>query len=245
MKSAPMTPQFAPPPISTPPQSLPPGISQTEVDLIGRDNPDALAKLAAERSRDQGNAPASAEQVAAAGAPPPPAPEPAPKREMLYVLDLSAQDENGRTHELFIDGLIKQFHFKRAVPTALPPFVAVKFLKYPDSFKLTDEHGDLIPFQNTPKQPHELQAGERFRLARDATVANYGELHTSALQLRVLQLDGGERFKDSRDREGMIEFIIRSIEAKEKKNLGREASLGIEEFTPPPENDSALDNGTW
>lgn len=172
-----------------------------------------------------------------------PAPQPAAPP-MMHVLDLSATFEP-RIHEMAIDGLIKQFKFLPRQPTALPPHIAVKFLKYPESFKLTNEDGDLIPFQNTPKQPHELQAGERFKLDPDATIARFNELHTPALLVRTLQLEGGERFAGSKDRQAMIDFIIAKTEEKRSKNMGREPGLGIEEWTPPPENDSALDTGAW
>lgn len=205
--------------------------------------------LAAREARIAANEAAIAEReerLAKLLAEPIPAAAPEPKRTLMHVLDLSATPTSGkREHEIMVDGLMRVISFEPSKPTPLQPHIAIKFLKFPESFKLTDEAGELLPFQNTPKQPHELQAGERFKLDRESTIARYDELHTPALQIRVLQMDGGEVFRDSRDRQAMIAFIITKTEEKLKKSVGREDPLGIDEWMPPAENNDALDTGSW
>ncbi len=161
-----------------------------------------------------------------------------------FVVDLSAVSEP-RYHDVIIDGTLRQVKFTRGEPTAMPAHVALKFLRHPDAFKRTDEHGTPMPFSMAPKQPHEMEAGQKFKLERDQTVALMSELHTPALKARVLAIEGGERFKDSRDRDAMIEFLIAKTEEKQRKNIGAEPGLGIDEFTPAPEHDSSLDTGAW
>lgn len=173
----------------------------------------------------------------------PAAPKAAPK--LLHVLDTTAQpptfDANNRviagprTHEMPVDGFTKSFVFEHGKPLPLPPEVALKFLKH-DAFKLTDEAGNIKPFRRRPKQPDELQAGEALVLKDDETVATYEELSSAALQARVLEMPGGEKFKSNPTRAALIEFIVAAKLTTRKLNTSKEIEVKPDEFVPTAED---------
>lgn len=165
-----------------------------------------------------------------------------PKAEWMWILDTTAVAEM-REHVMMVNGTISKYEFHARRPTLLHPAVAVKFLAEP-AFRLTDADGVIQEWSAVPKQPHQLQAGERFHLDANQTVARYDELTGNAIKIRALQLPGGEAYSASRDKDAMVAFIIEQTDILRRKNIGREAMTGgvsdLEEFTPAPENDSVF-----
>lgn len=161
------------------------------------------------------------------------------KPSVLYVMDTTAQPPNvKRSHEMIVDdkGTRKSFTFEQGVPLALEPSIALKFLKH-EAFKRTNEKGEPLPFKRLPKQPEELQAGEKLVLADDQTIANYDELSTHALQHRVLEMPGTQRFAgDKPSRPEMIAFLV-SAKAKAKATPPelRRREPEVEEYEPDAE----------
>lgn len=153
----------------------------------------------------------------------------------FYVLDTTAIAGKGeRVHQMMVDGLLKNFTFQPGIPTLLPIEVAIKFLKH-DAFRLTDKDGTLQAYNRRPKQPDELGAGERFSVPDHQTVANYTELTNAALQQRVLELPGGEGLPDLKNRQMLIDFIIKTTVERRKANAEKKPDIGADEFIPPPE----------
>jgi hypothetical protein len=140
--------------------------------------------------------------------------------------------KGSRVHEMMIDGRKRAFVFEHGVPLAVEWPVAIRFLR-DEAFRLVDENGEELPFQRTPKQPHELEAGQQFRLGDEETVARYEELHDEALRLRAMQIPGGERFGRSTNRDAMVEFIMSANASRRRENTARPPS--DEEFTPDEE----------
>lgn len=170
-----------------------------------------------------------------------PKPEPAAP---WYVIDSTAtpKDERvygsgPRTHEQIVDGVHMPFTFEYGKPLAMPEKIARKFLKH-DAWKLTDASGTVLPFQRPPKQPHEAQAGEQFKLADNECVARYDELSNEALKTRVLEMPGGEKFADAApSRKAVIEFIVQTKLAIAKANTSKVPDTGKDDFVPEPELD--------
>lgn len=155
-------------------------------------------------------------------------------KNQMHVIDMTAlPGQDDREHQILVDGVARTFKFKAGKPTALPPEIAVKFLKT-DTFKLTDEKGTVLPWRGVPRQPDELQAGEKLILKPEEVVANLDELHDDALWLRVAQLPGGEK-ANREDRDAMISYIITTTEARKKANTVNEADP--DSFTPEAEAD--------
>lgn len=167
-----------------------------------------------------------------------------PKGAMWHVIDTTAtpKDERvygsgPRTHEQIVDGVHMPFTFEYGKPLAMPEKIARKFLKH-EAWKLTDEHGTVLPFQRPPKQPHEAQAGEQFKLADNECVARYDELSNEALKARVLEMPGGEKFADAApSRKAVIEFIVQTKLALAKANISKVPDVKKDEFIPEPELD--------
>lgn len=172
--------------------------------------------------------------------------EPAATKTM-FVLDTTAgpdtTDMAGKTipgariHEMPVDGVIKTYKFERNTPLELPVAIAVKFLKT-EAFKHTDKDGNIIAYSRPPKQPDELQAGEKLELAVNETVARYDELSNAALQQRVLEMPGGEKFADNPTRKGMVDFVVATKEAAKKRNVVSERSPDT--FIPEPNYDEDM-----
>lgn len=157
----------------------------------------------------------------------------------FFVLDTTAVRATGhdqedkakgrgpRTHDMIVvDGrhkIVKSYVFEPGKPLELPIEIAIKFLKT-EGFIRTDAEGNPQPYHRQPKQPDELGAGERFMLDPHQTVADYGELTTMSLLQRVLELPGGEAIGDKRDREAMIDFLMKSRAAKAKANMEQRPS---------------------
>ncbi len=165
---------------------------------------------------------------------------------VMYVLDSTARpdsiDQQGRVvsgsriHEQIVDGTLKTFTFKQGEPQALHPAVALKFLKH-EGFLLTDAEGNVQPFSRRPKQPEELGAGETIKLKDDETIAQLDELSNAALQGRVLEMTGGEKFATSTNRAAMIDFIVKAKVANRKANTSKERDVGEMDFVPLAEPD--------
>lgn len=159
---------------------------------------------------------------------------------MWYVIDTTAlPGGQNRTHELIVGKVKTGFVFEPGKPKALPIEIAVKFLKV-ESFKRTDEHGNLVPYNRQPKQPDELGAGERFKLGEGETIARFEELTNVSLLQRCLELPGGEAMSggemEPRERRTkMIAFIVATMEERRKANLAKEADMDRDSFLPPPE----------
>lgn len=191
-------------------------------------------------------APSKTTEAARAATPSPAAKPAAPA--VYYVLDTTAvpdtQDSAGktvtgtRTHEMLVDGIVKSFKFEHGKPLLLPREVALKFLNI-EAFKCVDAEGNPKPFRRPPRQPHELGAGEQFKLGDDETVARYDELSTPALQHRVVAMPGGERFVANPSRTDMIAFIVAARQVAAKQNLAKAPDVGRDEFVPLPDLDEA------
>jgi hypothetical protein len=183
-----------------------------------------------------------------AAPPPAPAPAAAPEKvsdQVLYVLDSTAQPDTigsdgrpiagVRTHIMLVDGLEKPFSFRHGVPLALPKTVAFQFLRHPE-FKLTDAEGNPQPYQRQPKQPGELQAGEKLVLNDDETVARYDELSTPALQQRVLEIPRSEKFASEKpSRPEMIRFIVAHVVKVKETTAAKEPDITDDDFVPVAE----------
>lgn len=156
---------------------------------------------------------------------------------VFHVLDTTAVPGGGkRTHEMLVDGVVKTFEFEPGRPLEMDRAVALKFLNI-EAFKCVDEKGNLLPFRRPPKQPHELGAGEQFKLADDETVAHFDELSTPALQHRVLAMQGGEQFGQNANRTDMVAFIVAARKAVAKLNLAKAPDIGRDDFVPSPDLD--------
>jgi hypothetical protein len=148
-------------------------------------------------------------------------------------LDPTVPGSGLRIHEQIVDGAKKTFRFEHGVPLPMSPAIAMKFLRH-DTFKRTDDKGELLPFKRRPKQPEELGAGERMDLGEDQTIANLDELTNGALLARVAEMPGGEQFADKQDRAGMIAFMVESKRANRKVNSAP-PDVGSDAFTPEAE----------
>lgn len=156
----------------------------------------------------------------------------------MYVMDLTALPGHPpREHEMVVDGITRPFKFHAGKPLELPTEIAVKFLKHSTTFKLTDKLGNVQEWRGAPKQPEDLQAGERLRLGPDETVARYAELTDDALFVRVCQMPGGEAVARSSDRAAIITFIMDATAARKKANSVSEADP--DSFIPEPEFEDA------
>lgn len=155
----------------------------------------------------------------------------------MYVLDTSAHEVE-RVHEQIISGSIRKFPFKPRTPTPLPPDVAVKFLKS-EGFILTDSDGTPKEWAQTPRQPHEMGAGEQISLGPTEVIASLDELNRGSLCKRALQLGASEAALDA-PKEDLIAFIKQKTQEfrRQKRNGGRGVSedvgadLDLEEFLP-------------
>lgn len=164
----------------------------------------------------------------------------APKKDTkpahLLVLDSTAT-EGPRTHEQIVDKIVTPYTFERGKPLRLPYAVAAKFLQH-DAFKCVNEEGKIIAWQRRPRQPEELGAGERLKLADNETIARYDELSSAALFQRAVELPGGERFAKAGqrpERTDMIAFITEAAVLKKKANVSNEKDIGEGEFVPEAE----------
>lgn len=155
---------------------------------------------------------------------------------VMYVIDMTATPNSGpREHDMMVDGVVRSIKFVPGKPYKMPREVAVKFLRISTAFKLTDADGNVLAWRGVPKQPDELQAGEKLRLAPDETVANYNDLHDEALWLRAVSLPGGEKVTKDGSREDVIAFIIGAIAERKKLNSVNEANP--DEWTPPADSE--------
>lgn len=163
----------------------------------------------------------------------------------MFVIDTTAQPdttaENGqivsgaRTHIMPFNGRSLPCKFEHAKPLELPTEVAVKFLKN-DGFILTDKDGNPLEYKRRPRQPEELEAGERIALSPDETIARYDELSNGSLQKRALELPGGEKFAGvNAPRAAMIDFIKAAREAIQKANTSKVPDVVADEFVPDAE----------
>lgn len=143
----------------------------------------------------------------------------APKK--MLVLDTTAlPGQPPRVHEQIVEGIVKPFTFEAGKPLPLPPAIAIKFLQH-DSFWLVNEKGERLPYSRRPKQPEELGAREKFKLADHETIARYDELSTKALFQRVLELPGGEKLAHGEtppERAVLISFILDTMAERRKAN---------------------------
>lgn len=140
-----------------------------------------------------------------------------------------------RTHVLVVDGLNKSFTFQPHEAKELPPAIAVRFLK-DEAFKLVDKEGNPIEYRRRPRLPEELGAGERLAVADDEVIARLEELTDKALQLRALELTGGEKFAEAANRADMIAFLTEHRKKRAKANAAP-PEVGGDTFTPEPELD--------
>lgn len=164
------------------------------------------------------------------------------KLEKMLVLDTSAvPSENSptgeRSHAQIINGITKIFRFLPGVGTPMEPSIAAKFLRH-EAFRLVDADGNELPYERVPKQPTDLQAGEKLVLADNETVARYDELTNAALLQRVLPLPGGEKFSaDAPDRKAVIDFIIAAQQKLAAAKRSRVRDVGNDEFVPAADFD--------
>ncbi|MER8602793.1 hypothetical protein NKH48_03225 [Mesorhizobium sp. M1233] len=157
---------------------------------------------------------------------------------MMFVLDMTATPSGGpREHDMLVEGVVRTIKFVPGKPNKMPREIAVKFLKISTAFKLTDANGTVLPWRGVPKQPDELQAGEKLKLAPDETIANFHDLHDQALWLRAVEFPGGEKVAESGDREAMIALIVTALAERKKINSVNEANP--DEWTPPADDEDA------
>ena len=155
----------------------------------------------------------------------------------MFVLDTSAHDTE-RVHEQIIGGAIKKFTFKARTPTALPPDIAVKFLKS-EGFMLTDRDGNPQEWAQTPRQPHEMGAGEQISLGPNEVIATLEELGRGSLVKRALQLGASEAAMDA-PKEDLIAFVKQKTMEfrRQRRNGGKGVAqeeggdVDLEEFVP-------------
>lgn len=155
----------------------------------------------------------------------------------MFVLDTSAHDVE-RIHDQIIGGVIRKFTFKPRQPTPLPPEVAVKFLKS-EGFVLTDAEGSPIEWNATPRQPHEMGAGEQISLAPNEVIASLDELNMGSLRKRALQMGASEAALQA-DKEDLIGYIkAKTLEYRRQRRNGGigiseepGADIDLEEFVP-------------
>lgn len=155
----------------------------------------------------------------------------------IFVLDTTAQPGVDRTHEMLIEGRLVPFTFKYATPLKLPFAIAMKFVNIAE-FVSTDENGVPTPFKRTPVQPEQLQAGQRFRLADDETVARYDELTIEALLIRAAIMPGGEAIKRNSGKQAIIDFLQETAKARRAANVQND--IDPDSFIPEPEDDDLL-----
>lgn len=160
-----------------------------------------------------------------------PAAKPAIAKRTMRVLDTTAIAGPPREHEQILDGQIKAFKFEAGKGLELPEAIAVKFLKH-DGFKLVDEDDNVIEYQRAPKQPDELQAGEKLILAGDEIVARLDELTNAALLKRAMAMPGGERFANEPNRAAIIAFMIQTKAKIAKANISKDKDVGELDFVP-------------
>lgn len=164
-----------------------------------------------------------------------------------FLIDTTAQPDNQiaggqvvpghREHSMMVNGTIRTYRFEHNKPVEMPWAVAAQFLRTP-SFLLTNANGDPISFKGPPRQPDELQAGERIVVALDETIARLEELQHSALLLRALRMPNGESMAQVMDRETIIEFIITSKRATQQKNaIDERKADGFASFIPQAEEE--------
>lgn len=155
----------------------------------------------------------------------------------MYVLDTSAHDVE-RVHEQIVRGSIKKIVFPPRRPLPLPPDLAVKFLAK-EGFMLTDEDGDPIEWNATPRQPHEMGAGENISLGPAEVIASLDELNNGSLRKRALQLGASEAAMTA-ERDDLIGFIKQKTQEfrRQKRNGGKGVAddpggdVDVEEFVP-------------
>jgi hypothetical protein len=153
----------------------------------------------------------------------------------MFVLDLSAQ-ETERVHELIVNGTIRKFKFQPRIPNPLPRSIAVRFLKS-EGFQLTDAQGNPLQWSKTPRQPHEMGAGEQISLGENEVIASYEELNIGSLRKRALQFGAPEAAMDW-PKDTLVDFIKgKTLEMKRQRRNGRpgpDEDLDLEEFVPDP-----------
>lgn len=155
----------------------------------------------------------------------------------MFVLDTSAHEVE-RWHEQIVNGTIKKFRFLPRQPTALSPDIAVKFLKS-EGFMLTDANGTPKEWAQTPRQPHEMGAGEQISLGPNEVIAALDELTRGSLIKRALQLGANEGAMEA-SKDDLIAFVRqKTLEyRRQKRNGGKGVAqesaegLDLEEFVP-------------
>lgn len=156
------------------------------------------------------------------------------KKKSAFVVDPTAiHDSVPRVHELILDGKKVSFKFEPGKPLEMDIAAAVKF--HSKGFVLTDADGKPLDQSRRPKQPDELEAGEKLVLSADEVVARYDELNMRALLTRVLELPGGEKFAQSEKKPQaaeLIDFIKKTRAAMAKANVSKTKDLADDEFTP-------------
>ena len=157
----------------------------------------------------------------------------------VHVLDttarITAKNPTGaRIHEIEVKGQLQRLTFKPGVPRLMPRIIAAKFLRH-EGFVCVDKNGDTIPWEGAPKQPDESQAGQKFTLADNQTVANLSELTNEALELRATVLPGGDDFITSPGvtRLDVVRFITDARRATKRANERAEAA-DPDTFVPEP-----------
>lgn len=158
--------------------------------------------------------------------------------QIVFVIDTTAvptsdNPDGVRTHTVEVNGMDKRFVFKPDEPKELPKFVAAKFLKH-EGFIRVDEEGNQMPWEDVPKQPDELAAGEKFRLEANQTIARLDELTNEALAHRAALLPRGDvMLNQATRREEVVNFIL-DAEKKRRVENTRPENDDPDMYTPPP-----------
>lgn len=156
------------------------------------------------------------------------------EEQTIHVVDTTVLPGEKRVHELTVEGRNKAFAFEHNTPLELPFAIAMKFLHITE-FIATDEKGEPKPFLRTPTQPEELQAGQRFRLADNETVARYDELTLEALLTRAALLPGGEAVKRNLGKDKIAKFIEEAAKVRRLANV--QSDTDPDSFVPEPDLD--------
>lgn len=138
-----------------------------------------------------------------------------------------------REHIMPLNGQNRTFTFHHDRPTKMHRWIALRFLKH-EAFKLCDADGNIIHYEPTPRQPHEMREGEAFRMADHQTVARLDELTIQALRFRVCQMEGGDEVVAS-DKDKLVAWLTNRRKQDRSRDVVQE--LRPDEFVPEPELD--------
>lgn len=114
-----------------------------------------------------------------------------------------------RTHDVMVDGELRQVEFNYPNAVEMPFAHAMKFLR--EGFIVKDDEGNVV------NRPNEQTVESVVAFGTDSVVARLTELTAESLFTRVATLPGGEAFRANSSKNDMVAFLEESA----KKKLGR------------------------